>query len=93
MPEEIFVLIAFFGIGSFTLIGMRMWLNARIQSRQVLPKDELRGLAESVDRLHEEVRVARDELAELHERVDFTERMLTRGEKGPSLQPGEPSPS
>lgn len=93
MPEEIFVLIAFFGFGTFTLLGMRMWLNARMQSRQQLPQDEFHRLAESVDRLHEEVRVVRDEMAELHERVDFTERMLTRGQAGPSLQPGEPTPS
>jgi hypothetical protein len=93
MPEEVFVLIAFFGFGTFTLMAMRMWLNARIQTRQKLPAEEFERLADTVDRLHEEVRLVRDELVELHERVDFTERMLVRGDADRSLESEKPSPS
>jgi hypothetical protein len=92
MPEELFVLVALFGFGTFTLIGMRMWLTARIQSRRQLPQEAFERLAESVDRLHEDMRLVRDEVTELQERVDFAERVLTRGDPSGSLRQGKSAP-
>jgi hypothetical protein len=77
--EAIAPLFAFFGLGTFTLIGMRMWLNAKAQRQRSVPPEQLDRLLEVVDRMDEEVRRLGEELSELHERVDFTERVLTEG--------------
>ena len=43
--------------------------------------EQVERLTEAVHALHEDVRVMRDEMLELHERMDFAERMLTSGKE------------
>jgi hypothetical protein len=43
--------------------------------------EQVERLTEAVQALHEDVRVMRDEMLELHERMDFAERMLTSGKE------------
>lgn len=90
-PDYIPPLIAFLSTGTFILIGMRMWLNARLKGGQPTPTEELERLTEAVARLREENRSVREELAELHERVDFAERLLARASQ-PSLRQGHSPP-
>lgn len=70
-----------------TLIGMRMWLHRPQWS--VLKAGDAERLVESVDLLQEQVHQLRGDMADLHERIDFAERLLARGEtgKGPSDRP------
>jgi hypothetical protein len=64
--------------------GLQKTMRLRIEEAQVraaaaAPRD-LQVLMDEVDRL-------RQEMAEVHERLDFTERMLARGTHGDRLPP------
>ncbi len=65
-------------IGSFVLIGMRMRIQAKRPGAQV-DLEDLERLSDAVEGLTEQVRVLSDECSDLGERVDFAERLLTRG--------------
>ena len=41
------------------------------------------GVREALDQLNDEVHMLREEVTELHERMDFTERLLARGREEP----------
>ncbi len=79
MIEAIGPLIAVISIGTMTLIGMKMRLNAKAKLQQGSKGEEVDRLTDAVEGLAEEVRMLRDEYGELHERVDFAERILARG--------------
>jgi len=68
--------------GGVVLIGVRMWLahNARLASRE--DPMWLHRVTDEMASLHEDVQTLRDAVLELHERVDFAERLLARGETG-----------
>jgi hypothetical protein len=73
--EVLATLIGFLGAGTFLLIGLRMFLTHRAR--------RLRGeggaeLAEAVTGLRDDVHALRDEITDLHERVDFAERLLAQ---------------
>ncbi len=72
-------LFALTSIGIMTLVGMKMRLNAKVQLQKGKGGEGLERLAELVDGLHDEVRALREENAELSERVDFAERLLSQG--------------
>lgn len=84
MPPEVIEaigpLIAILGIGTMTLIGMKMRLNARIELQKGKGGEDVDRLADLVEGLHDDLRAVREEVAELHERVDFAERLLSSGE-------------
>lgn len=90
-PDYIPPLIAFLSTGTFILIGMRMWLNARVKRAELTPNEDLAHLREAIAQLREENQGVREELAELHERVDFAERLLSRASQ-PPLQPRRSTP-
>jgi hypothetical protein len=66
--------------GGAALIGWRMWLahKARLQSGE--DPAWLHQLTGEMEALQGDVQTLRDAVLELHERVDFAERLLTRGE-------------
>jgi predicted nuclease with TOPRIM domain len=70
------------------LIGIRMRYThlQRMRQHQVGGED-LGQVAEDVSNLREDVRQLREEYAELYERVEFAERMLTKGQAGAPLAP------
>jgi cell division protein FtsB len=77
MPPE--VLILFFGglagIGGIILAGQ--W----IQSKRVEgggAQQDMKHLADSLDSLRQEVRLLQDDVVGLDERLEFTERLLSR---------------
>jgi hypothetical protein len=78
--EALYPLIALISVGTFTLIGMRMWLNARIERLRGGSREEVERLSEAVERLYHATQLMREELGELQERMDFAERLLTRGD-------------
>jgi hypothetical protein len=73
------------GIGIMILVGMKMRLSAKVQLQQGSKSEEVERLADAVDGLHEEVRMLREEHAELHERMDFAERILSTGKPRKAL--------
>ncbi len=83
MPPEIIEFIApligVTSVGIMILIGMKMRLSAKVKLQQGSKGEELDRLTDAVEGLVEEMRILRDEYGELHDRVDFAERLLTRG--------------
>ncbi len=76
-PGVIGVFIPILGIlGFFGLMGLKIWSDHKLKMRQ-MPDGDSERLTEAVQQLHDEVGSMREELAELHERADFTERMLS----------------
>ena len=70
---------AMIGIGGMVLIGMKL----RYQHLQSLNKggsapEEVDRLTEAVHSLHDEIRIMREEVLSINERVEFTERLLER---------------
>lgn len=73
MDPRFFVVFAMIAVGAVLLRPLIGALADRIRHRPEIAPD---GNQELVD----EVRAMRQELAELAERVDFTERLLAKGE-------------
>ena len=80
MPEEVAVLIFVAMLGGFSLSGLNMILKARGRRHSEVGRQEVDRLTDAVENLHDQVYQLRDSVAELHERVDFAERLLTKGE-------------
>ena len=73
--------------GTFVLIGFKGWANHQLRMRETSGGDNER-LTEAVQQLHDEVSSMREEFAELHERVDFHERMLSEVRSRNAIGPG-----
>ena len=91
--EAIGPLIAVTSIGIMILIGMKMRLSAKVQLQQGSKSEDVERLADAVEGLEEEVRMLREEHTELHERMDFTERMLSTGKPPKALGEQASTPS
>ena len=84
MPPEVMIeaigpLLAVISIGTMILVGMKMRWNAKARLQQGSKGEELDRLTDAVEGLAEEMQMLRDEYGELHDRVDFAERLLARG--------------
>lgn len=80
IAEAIGPFLAMIGLGTMILIGMKLRYNHIQRTRFGHGADQERErLREDVDAVRDEVRALRDDFAELYERVDFAERLLTRG--------------
>ncbi len=62
------------------------WMITQSRARTTLPggDDETRQLRDAVQDLQLDMEAVRNELAEVYERLDFTERLLTRGAGTPT---------
>lgn len=80
MAEAIAPLFGIIGVGTMVLIGMKLRYNykARITEHSGSSEDVER-LNSAVGDLIDEVHSLREGLTDLNERMEFTERMLTRG--------------
>ena len=83
MPPEFIInavggLTAIITIGTMVLVGMKMRLSAKVRLQQGSKGEELDRLTDAVEGLTEEMRMLRDDYGELHDRVDFAERLLAR---------------
>jgi hypothetical protein len=80
MPPDVagglIAIVGVVSVGTMILIGMRMRFMHKIQSHE--KPDELEQINEALDALHEENRSLREDVAELQERLDFHERLLTQ---------------
>jgi len=91
--EDILAITFLFGGGALFLISISPVGRAiadRIRQRgSAVAGDELTRLRDGQLAMFEEVERLREEVAELHEQVDFAERMLARGREERSLPGGE----
>jgi hypothetical protein len=78
--------------GVIILVGLKMRFNHKFRMRERPGGEDTERLTEAVDQLHDEVRLMREEFADLHERVDFTERMLSQGKPRDAISPAESTP-
>lgn len=75
--EVLAALVGFLSSGTFVLIGFRMFLNYRAKR---LTGGRADGeTLEALEAMRRELEGVRVEVGDLHERMDFAERLLTRG--------------
>ncbi len=87
-PGTVGVFIPIVGVlGACGLMGLKMWTNHQLKMRES-PGGDNERLAEAVHQLHDEVGSMREDMAELHERMDFTERMLSEVRSRNAIGPG-----
>jgi uncharacterized protein YlxW (UPF0749 family) len=88
-PEVLGIFVPIFAIiGFFSLMGLKTWSNHQLKMRERSGGGDER-LTEAVQQLYDEVSSMRDDLAELNERVDFTERMLSDVRSRNAIGPGD----
>ncbi len=85
-PQNFETLISVLGVLAFSgmvLIGLKVVLNAWVKKKDLPRSGDVAKLTEAVESLREETEVLRDqlggEMAEVQERLDFAERLLTQG--------------
>jgi hypothetical protein len=81
IAEAIGPVIALIASGTFTLIGLRMYLGYRTRRLELTASAPSTHLEEAIEELRHEVQGLRGDVGELHERVDFAERLLARGQE------------
>jgi hypothetical protein len=78
-------LIALLGLGTFSLIGLRMFLGYKARRLELSSgRGDSGRVEEMVEELRDEMQQLRIAVGDLHERVDFAERLLTRGQDASS---------
>ena len=88
-PAVIGVFIPILGVlGGCGLLGLKIWSNYKLKMRET-PGGDNERLAEAVHQLHDEVGSMREDMAELHERMDFTERVLSEVRSKNAIGPGD----
>lgn len=75
-------------IGSGSIVGVGMWLYFRVRRLEDENKD-LVQLTERIDALRDQLAAVQEQVGDLYERIDFTERVMAqvKGSK-PELPPG-----
>jgi hypothetical protein len=86
--ETLAILTSFFGAGTFVLIGLKMFLTYRARRFSGTGGEEVRRLAETVEDLRRDLADTRADLADVHERIDFAERLLTKARDAGRIEPG-----
>ena len=90
-PEGVFVSAMAASRIDSVIAGIKMRFNHKLRMRE-MPTGENERLAEAVEQLQDEVRLMREEFTDLHERVDFTERILSDGSARNAIRPPESTP-
>jgi len=78
--EFIAPLIATFALGGFTLAGLKMYWGYKTRRLEIEEHRSSPKIDEGFDELRSEMQALRTEVGELHERIDFAERLLARGQ-------------
>ena len=88
-PEVVLIIGPILGVlGIFGLSGLKIWSNHQLKMRET-PGGDNERLAEAVHQLHDEVGSMREDMAELHERMDLTERVLSEIRSKNAIGPGD----
>ena len=75
-------------VGGIGMVGLKIWSNYKLKMRET-PGGDNERLTEAVQQLHDEFGSMREDFAELQERVDFTERMLSEVRSRNPIGPGD----
>ncbi len=75
-------------LGFCGLVGLKIWSHHKLKMRET-PDGDNERLAEAVQQLHDEVGSMREDFAELRERVDFNERVLSEVRSRNAIGPGD----
>ncbi len=75
-------------LGGFGIMGLKIWSNHKLKMRET-PDGDNERLTEAVQQLYDQVGSMREDLDELHERLDFTERMLSEVKSRNAIGPGD----
>jgi hypothetical protein len=84
--EALAIVSTIFGGGAFLLITIRMFLNYRIR-RLTGGGEQVAQLTEAVEELRRDLADTRADLVDVHERMDFAERLLTQAREEGRLPP------
>ncbi len=76
--------------GVFVLVGLKGWANHQLRMHGTAGV-ETEHLTEAMQRLQDEIGAVREDVVELQERVEFTERMLLEVKSRNALGPGDPA--
>ena len=88
-PEVLGIFVPISAILGFCgLRGLKIWSNHQLKMRE-MPDGDNERLAEAVQQLYDEVGSLRDDLGELHERMEFTERVLSEVRSRNAIGPGD----
>lgn len=94
MPTVAEVLILLAAVaGSGGMVGFLGWLLYRVRRLEAGRGgggEDVEQLAEQLDVLRAQLSAVRDEMGQLSERVEFAERLLTKGEPGDAARGGLP---
>lgn len=78
--EPIMAVFGMLSIGTLVLVGMKMRYQYKAKLlEQPQNSEELERLADAMDSIYEQSRALREDIGELQERLDFHERLLTKG--------------
>ncbi len=78
--EGLIAVVGLVSIGGVFLVGMKMrYSHVQKMKGGAAPAEETQRLEEEVATLRDEVHGMREGFAELYERVEFAERLLTKG--------------
>jgi hypothetical protein len=81
LADAIGPVFAIVGIGTMVLIGMKLRYTHLRQTRlDQGGREEVGRLADDVAALRDEMQLLRQDVSEVYERIEFTERMLARGQ-------------
>jgi hypothetical protein len=91
LTDALAPLIALLAVGSMVLIGLKLRYD-HIRQMRLDPgaREEGGRLAEDLAALRDEMRMLRQDFGEMYERVEFTERLLARGQAEGRLPPAGP---
>lgn len=84
--EALAIVTTVLGGGTFLLITIRMFLNYRLR-RLGGGGDQIAELSDAVQDLRRDLAETRADLADMHERIDFAERLLAQARDEGRLPP------
>lgn len=88
-PAESFTIIAVFGTIGATTVFVTRWLTAhRLEMKRLEMQQQQPDRSEEMDALRDDVASVRAQLAEVQERLDFTERLLAQSRERDLLKRG-----
>jgi hypothetical protein len=76
--EAITALVMVGVLGTFTLLGLKAWWSHKTERLKLQRGGGAGELTETVDQMRDQLLLLRDDVAELHERLDFAERLVTQ---------------
>lgn len=88
-PPEAFAIMAVFGTIGTTLVFVTRWITAhRVEMKRLELQQAHPDRSEEIETLRAEVESVRVQLAEVQERLDFTERLLAQNRERDLLNRG-----